>query len=254
MQAHLTSCPQRRAGAVGFTLVEVLVALFIMAVLSLMAWQGVDALVRTRDGARDAQERSLRLGTVLAQWEQDLNQIQQSSAAPGLKFDGQSLRLTRRTPEGMQVVLWTRQDNTWYRWASPAVTRIADLQDWWMRSLQWSAVGAEALPMLQEVQALQVYYFQMGDNNWSNAQSTGNVVNRLATPPPPAGSGPGDGGDDGGDGAGNGGGGAGGGGTGGNPPAPIGGSQELLPTGVRLVITLPQGSLTRDVLMRTSTS
>lgn len=218
----------------GFTLVEVLVALFIMAVLSVMAWQGVDALIRTRDGAQGSTETTLRLGTVLAQWEQDLNQIQQSSAAPGLKFDGQSLRLTRRTPEGIQLVLWTRQENTWYRWASPSVTRIADLQEWWIRSQQWSAVGSEALRMLDGVSDLQVYYYQMGDNNWSNAQSTGNVAAPPVAPPPAnPGSNPG--------------------GEEGEKPQ-VGGEQEALPLGVRLVLTLPSGTLTRDVLMRTSSS
>ena len=66
----------------GFTLVEVLVALFIMAVLAGLAWRGVDALVRTRDGSKAAAEAVLRLGTVLAQWEQDLNQVQDSAAVP----------------------------------------------------------------------------------------------------------------------------------------------------------------------------
>lgn len=227
------SAPPART-ARGFTLVEVLVALFIMAVLSMMAWQGVDALIRTRDGAQGSTETTLRLGTVLAQWEQDLNQIQQSSAAPGLKFDGQSLRLTRRTPEGIQLVLWTRQENTWYRWASPSVTRIADLQEWWIRSQQWSAVGSEALRMLDGVSDLQVYYYQMGDNNWSNAQSTGNVAAPPVAPPPAnPGSNPG--------------------GEEGEKPQ-VGGEQEALPLGVRLVLTLPSGTLTRDVLMRTSSS
>lgn len=234
-QASRRQAPHPVRPAAGFTLVEVLVSLFIMAVLATMAWQGVDALIRTRDGAQSSTENSLRLGTVLAQWEQDLNQIQQSSAAPGLKFDGQSLRLTRRTPEGIQLVLWTRQENTWYRWASPSVTRIADLQEWWIRSQQWSAVGSEALRMLDGVSELQVYYFQAGDNNWSNAQSTGNVAAPpVAAPPPVPPSGPASGPDP--------------------DKPPVGGEQEALPMGVRLVLTLPQGTLTRDVLMRTSSS
>src|SRR5512139_2540241 len=79
----------RRIG--GFTLVEVMVALVIMAVLATMAWQGVDGLVRAREGAERSGEAALRMGTVISQWEQDLSQIQQSSAAPGLKFDGATL-------------------------------------------------------------------------------------------------------------------------------------------------------------------
>ena len=95
-----------RRAARGFTLVEVLVALFIMALLAGMAWQGIDALARTRDGAQQAAGAMLRLGNVMSQWEQDLSQVQDTAAAPALRFDGAALRLTRRSPEGVQFVVW----------------------------------------------------------------------------------------------------------------------------------------------------
>jgi general secretion pathway protein J len=52
----------------GFTLVEVLVALMVMALMATMAWQGVDGIVRTRDGSQRQLEQTLRLQTVIAQW------------------------------------------------------------------------------------------------------------------------------------------------------------------------------------------
>jgi general secretion pathway protein J len=193
----------------GFTLVEVLVALTIMAVLAMMAWQGIDGLIRAREGAQRAGEAALRLGSVLAQWEQDLSQLQQSSAAPGLKFDGASLRLTRRVPAGIQLVVWTLQERQWYRWAGPPVTRIQDLQEWWIRSQQWSAIRGDALKMLDEVESQQIYFFR--GNAWSNAQSTGDFErNELAE------------------------------------------EVEVLPSGVRLVLKLPAGELTRDLMVRPS--
>ena len=51
----------------GFTLVEVLVALVVMAIMSLMAWQGVDGIVRTREISQARLEQTLRLETVIAQ-------------------------------------------------------------------------------------------------------------------------------------------------------------------------------------------
>jgi general secretion pathway protein J len=198
---------QRRRS--GFTLIEVLVAMTIMAVLAMMAWQGIDGLIRAREGAQRAGETALRLGAVLAQWELDLSQLQQSSAAPGLKFDGASLRLTRRVPTGIQLVVWTLQDRQWYRWAAPPVTRIQDLQEWWIRSQQWSAIRGDALKMLEEVDSQQIYFFR--SNAWSNAQSTGDFErNELSE------------------------------------------EVEVLPTGVRLVLTLPAGALTRDIMVRPS--
>lgn len=233
--------PRHAPPATGFTLVEVMVALVIMAVLATMAWQGVDGMARAREGAQRSGEAALRLSTAVAQWEQDLQQIQQSSAAPGLRFDGASLRMTRRGPGGIQLVVWTLQDRAWYRWAGPPVTRIQDLQDWWIRSQQWAAIRPDALRMLEPVQDLQVYFFR--GNSWSNAQSTGDFGPAPGSGNPPVegapdpASGPGSGG------------GAGGRGT---PRPQVGGDNELLPTGVRVVLTLPGGKLTRDVMVTPS--
>ena len=56
----------------GFTLVEVLVAMFVMAILAVMAWRGIDGISRTREASQSRLDQTLRLTTVLGQWEQDL--------------------------------------------------------------------------------------------------------------------------------------------------------------------------------------
>ena len=92
----------------GFTLIEVLVAMTIMAILAVMAWQGVDGIMRTRNASQARLDQTLRLGTVIAQWERDLAALQETSALPSaLAFDGASLRLTRRAERGMQLVVWS---------------------------------------------------------------------------------------------------------------------------------------------------
>jgi prepilin-type N-terminal cleavage/methylation domain-containing protein len=58
--------------AAGFTLIEVLVAMTVMAVMAMMAWQGVDGIVRARDANQSRLEQTLRLNSVIGQWEQDL--------------------------------------------------------------------------------------------------------------------------------------------------------------------------------------
>jgi general secretion pathway protein J len=167
-----------RTGAAGFTLVEVLVAMTIMAVMAMMAWQGVDGIVRSREASQVRLEQTLRIDTVIAQWEQDLASIQDSMAVPQLLCDGSTVRLTRRAEGGMQVVAWAlRPDGgtfSWWRWASPAVTTVGELQNNWLRTQQFQGGEPGQLRALDGLLNWQVYFFQ--SNAWSNCQSTGNLL------------------------------------------------------------------------------
>jgi general secretion pathway protein J len=158
----------------GFTLIEVLVALMIMAVLSTLAWRGIDGIVRARDISQAQLDRSLRLNTVMAQWDQDLSSLFDTPAVPYLSFDGSSLRLVRRTTEGVQLVAWSLEGTQWLRWAGPVVTRVAELQDSWMRSQQLLGNEKDQLVLLDGVTEVQIQFFR--ENGWSNPQSSGDVA------------------------------------------------------------------------------
>ena len=163
----------------GFTLVEVLVAMTVMAIMAVMSWQGVDGIVRTRNAMQERLEATLRLNTVVAQWDQDLGSIQDSSVVPqALTCDGATVRLTRRTPTGLQVVAWSLRgegDNAaWVRWAGPAVTTTGALQDSWLRSLQLQGNDPGAVRALSGLSTWQVYFYQ--GNAWANCQSTGDLM------------------------------------------------------------------------------
>lgn len=168
----------------GFTLVEVLVALFIMSMLALMAWQGVDGMLRARDISQQRMETTLRLNTALAQWQQDLASLQTSAAVPGLRFDGAALQLTRRTPDGLQVVVWSLRDGRWLRWAGPSATTWRALQESWLQSQQLQGAEPSQLMVLEGIQAWQVYFFR--GNAWSNAQSSADAATGGASAPAPA--------------------------------------------------------------------
>lgn len=172
----------------GFTLVEVLVALVLMAVMSAMAWRGLDAMLRSRELTQESIDRSTVLQTALAQWEQDWEQIQDSGLiVPAQSFEGQRLRLTRRHPQGLQVVSWYVQDGELCRWASPPVTRLAELRRAWERSEQPLTLASQRLVVLSGISDWQLYYFW--DNAWANALSTGGeapvVKPPEAQPPQP---------------------------------------------------------------------
>lgn len=216
----------------GFTLVEVLVALAIMAVLAALTWRGIDGMTRTQEASQAALERAARLGTVLQQWERDLQSVQQGAGVPALAFDGATLRLTRSTDTGVQLVAWSLRDGALWRWASVPVTRANEVQEQWFRSQQLLGDEPGTLRVVGEVGQMQVYFYR--NNAWTNAQSAGDTSdpNTSSQPPaqtpvaaqPPA--------------------------SGASAPAarPTAAS-ELLPAGVRLQLSFNNGQLTRDVLL-----
>jgi general secretion pathway protein J len=167
----------------GFTLVEVLVALMIMSVIAVMAWQGVDGIVRTRDASQQRLEKLLRLNTVLAQFEADLDAMQDTGALPGPlpRFDGISLRLTRRAEKGVQLVVWSLRGGTWLRWASKPVVTTSELQDLWINSQQFIGSEAGQLRAQTGISAWQMYYYYYGSNGWSNAQSSAGTSSTSET-------------------------------------------------------------------------
>ena len=163
----------RRIRPAGFTLVEVLVTLMILAVLSAMAWQGIDGIVRSRDISQTQLDRSLRLSTVMAQWDQDLASLFDTPVQPSLSFDGDTLRVVRRAGGGVQLVAWTHQGTQWWRWAGPVVTRVVELQQSWLQSQQLTSIESGRLLMLDGVSDVQIQFFR--DNAWSNPQSSGDL-------------------------------------------------------------------------------
>jgi general secretion pathway protein J len=208
----------------GFTLVEVLVALLVMAVMAGLAWRGIDGIVRSRDVSQSRLEQSLRLNTVLAQWEQDLLSVQETPAAPAIAFDGATLRLTRQQDQGMQVVAWSLRGGgdgnrgVIQRWAGPVTTNRADLQEQWLATQQFLGNETGQLRTLEGVTSWQLYFFR--SNAWSNAQSSADVA-----PLPVA-----------------------------NPASAPTAVRQLLPSAVRLVVNFAEGSglsgsLTRDIAL-----
>lgn len=208
----------------GFTLAEVLVALALMALLATISWRGVSSMAEAKQTADARVEQTLRMGTVMAQWEQDLQQLHDTAQVPTLTFDGASVRMVRRQATGLQLVVWSLRETKWMRWTSPIVTSAQGLQEVWLASQQLLGNEPGQLVLVDGLVAWQVYFYR--NNGWSNAQSSGDLVS--APNPPPGGA-----------------------------SAPPVAQRTQLPSGVRVVLTLQQpgsngeggSTLTRDLLV-----
>jgi general secretion pathway protein J len=209
----------------GFTLIEVLVALVVMSTMAMMAWRGLDALIKSREIAQTHLDQSARLQTVLAQWEQDLRSIQDSGSVDALNFDGASLRLTRQHPQGIQVVAWLVRGGALNRWESKPAQTVGALEENFKHGAQLLAQDSGQLRALEGVTGWQLYCYR--GNSWSNCLSSGGDEASPPSPPVPPASG----------------------------AAPQEKPRQSLPTGIRMLIQFGPGSgfggpLTRQVELR----
>lgn len=228
----------------GFTLIELLVAITVMSLLALLSWRGLDAMVRSHEQTRQRADAHLVLQTALAQWTADLDALQTIAATTPLDWDGQVLRITRRSnavPDtGALVVAWTRRNaqggDQWLRWQSPPLQTRAQWQQAWETAGQWarnpSATAQRGEVALLPLVQWRLLYFRGGA--WTNPQSSADGSTNTG---PGTGSSPGAG--------------AGTPGTGGSPGSPGATQAVALPDGIRLEIDLPPGQaeagrITRD--------
>jgi general secretion pathway protein J len=149
----------------GFTLVEVMVALAIMGIVTAMAWQGIDAVLKAQKYNRARSSEIAVMQTLLAQWDNDLNHIELNSSGniapdiPPIQYEKESalLRLVRaddgRADRALRVVAWKkRQDKSQsnkntdsvmlLRWQSPPIASMEDLKQAWQNAKIW-ADGSE---------------------------------------------------------------------------------------------------------------
>lgn len=133
----------------GFTLLELLVALSVLALLALLSWRGIDALLRTRQTVEHTSQALLGWQTALAQWQTDLDAWaaafdEGTDGVPRWSVAADTVRLVRRAPvadhdvSGWTVVAWAATDGgtRWSRWQSPPVADRGQLALLWQTAPQ----------------------------------------------------------------------------------------------------------------------
>lgn len=169
------------AGARGFTLLELLVAVSVLAIVSLIAWRGLDALLGTRERLAPRNDEARAMLATFGQIERDLAQV----AVPDLfalrsqpllvrpSSKGPVLEILRTAPAepgvatAVQTVFWRLEDGKLVRQVSAA-----------RRSPQ--PVEGETLSsvaVLPQVRALRIRVWR--DGGWQDPLAPG-----AAAPPP----------------------------------------------------------------------
>ncbi len=130
----------------GLTLIELLVALALLSMLALLSWRTLDGMTRAQAVTQAHAERWRDWQLALAQWDIDLDAVHATGLVPALDYDGRVLRITRSDPDpagGLRVAGWSLQADPssaalrWARWLSPPLRNADELEQAWQQAAQW---------------------------------------------------------------------------------------------------------------------
>ena len=174
----------------GFTLIEVMVALAIMTVVSIMAWQGISGMLQAQKFSRERSAQVAVMQTALAQWGSDLDHVSYGvdylGDIPAIRYDGSSLFIVRydamRGDRALIVVAWTKRSDdgnadskdargSWLRWQSAAITTSTDLREANNQAQAWASAGADTELRGAELNIMPIARFEVQsfeDGGWAS--------------------------------------------------------------------------------------
>ncbi len=161
MRQRMRHRPRQR----GFTLIELLIALGIMAVFALLAYRGLDSVLRLHSGAQAHEQQVQAIDRVITQLEADLRQASSVTVLPQLEgATALRLRISRRVGSELASVDWVLidKDNALERRTTlasgvqnaPLLRGVSNI-DWLRYDVQWQAINTAQI-MAQPNQLLPV--------------------------------------------------------------------------------------------------
>ena len=171
----------------GFTLVELLVAISILAMVAVLGWRGLDGIVRARVALTDQMETTRGMQLAFAQMQSDCEHVAGPDIMdqrPYLLLDKDRLTLVRlvsteNEPTRLQVVAYRVVDGTLTRRESVATRDMNQLDGLW-KTMTSNSDTTPQVTLQAGVVAMQVLLWQ--NNQWRSALQTQATVG-LAAPP-----------------------------------------------------------------------
>ena len=161
----------------GFTLVELLVAITILAVVAVLGWRGLDSIVRARIALNGELTQTRGLQLAFAQLQTDCANVAERGVLGNRKVMAMSedhLTLVRQVllegqPMRLQVIDYRVEQGVLMRRESIATRDLLALDRAWQGMLQAQAgVQSEGVALQTGVVSLRLRIWQAGATAWSN--------------------------------------------------------------------------------------
>ena len=149
----------------GFTLLELLVAISVLSLVSLIAWRGLDSLVRTRERLQPEAEEVRELLVAFGQIERDLAQVVSTAFVP---LAAAPVVVRSGTPAGLEMVRMAPATEGQTSAVQLVVYELRDGRLMRLSSAPTNVVGTAPTtelvetPLLADVQALRIRVWQPG--------------------------------------------------------------------------------------------
>jgi general secretion pathway protein J len=159
----------------GFTLVELLVAITILAIVAVLGWRGLDSIVRARVALTRDLEQTRGIQLAFAQMQSDCAQIVDPADLGGhltLFTDAARLTMiravyTENQPSRMQIVSYRLRDGQLKRFESVATRDAKELDTLWQAAINEDS--GQGILLQSDVDAMVVQTWDSTAMNWRNA-------------------------------------------------------------------------------------
>ena len=176
----------------GFTLVELLVAISILAIVAVLGWRGLDGIVRARVALTEQLEATRGMQLAFAQMQSDCEQMARPETVQGRPYllaSADRMTLVRNVfvenePSSLQVVAYRVVDGVLTRRESLGTRDLAQLDMAWMAMIS-DTDNNGAVPLQSGVAAMQMATWE--NNGWrvSGQGDTGAQQQQPAPQPMP---------------------------------------------------------------------
>jgi general secretion pathway protein J len=171
----------------GFTLVELLVAISILAIVAVLGWRGLDGIIRARVALTNQMETTRGMQLAFAQMQSDCEHIAGRDVLdrrPYLTIDSDRFTMVREVftenqPSRLQVVAYRIINGTLVRRESPGVRDLTQLDGLWQAAVSdTDTSGAVALE--PGVASMQVLAWENGAWRQSTSATTNGSAGAAA--------------------------------------------------------------------------